>query len=93
MGKIDNVLFLHNNARPHTNIRTRVTIASFKGTTLLHPPYSLYLAPSGYHLFGLMKVDLSGKHFAGDEEVKTAMIKWLKKQSAEFYEAGIHSLI
>ena len=40
-----------------------------------------------------MKKGLRGKHYANDKEVKTAVMKWLKEQSAEFYEAGIHALI
>ena len=36
---------------------------------------------------------LRGKHFASDEEVKTAGMKWLKEQSTEFYEPEIHALI
>ena len=90
---IDNVLLLHDNARPHTSIRTRETIASFGWTTLPHPPYSPDLAPSDYHLFGPMKEGLRGKHYPSDEEVKSAVKKWLKEQSREFYEAGIHALI
>ena len=39
-----------------------------------------------------MKEDLRGKHYARDEEVKTAAIKWLKEQSTEFYKAGIQAL-
>ena len=51
------------------------------------------LVPSDYHLFSPMKEGLRGKHHAGDEEVKTAVMKWLKEYSTEFYEAGIHALI
>ena len=40
-----------------------------------------------------VKKGLRGKHYACDKEGKTAMIKWLKEQSTEFYEAGIHTLI
>ena len=40
-----------------------------------------------------MKEGLRSKHYANDEEVKTAVMKWLKEQWTEFYEAGIHSLI
>ena len=40
-----------------------------------------------------MKESLRGKHYASDEEMKTAVIKWLKEQSTEFYETGIHALI
>ena len=60
----------------HTSIRTRETIISFEWTTLPHPPYS-----PDYHLFSLMKEGLKGKHYVSDEEVKTAVIKWLKEQS------------
>ena len=42
---------------------------------------------SEYHLFGPIK------DYASDEGVKTAETKWLKEQSTEFYEAGIHALI
>ena len=51
------------------------------------------LVPSGYHLFGHIKLGLRSKHYASDEEVKTAVMKWLKEQSTEFYEAGIDALI
>ena len=46
-----------------------------------------------YHLYSLMKEGLKGKHCASDEEVKTAVMKWLKELSTEFYEACIHALI
>ena len=31
-----------------------------------------------------MKEGLRGKHYASDEKVKTAVMKWLKEQSIEF---------
>ena len=40
-----------------------------------------------------MEKGLRGKHFTSDQEVKTAVMKWLKEQSTEFYLAGIHGLI
>ena len=40
-----------------------------------------------------MKEGLRGKHYASDEEVKTAVMKRLKEQSTEFYKAGICSHI
>ena len=46
------------------------------------------LTPSDQFFLGL-----KGKHFASDKEVKTAVLKWLKKQSTEFYKAEIHALI
>ena len=52
------------------------------------------LAPSDNHLFDPpMKEGFRGKHYASDEEVKTAVKKWLEEQSPECCEAGIHALI
>ena len=35
------------------------------------------LVPSDYRSFGHMKECLRGKHYASDEKVKTAEMKWL----------------
>ena len=32
-----------------------------------------------------MKENLRDKHFARDEEVKTAVMKWIKEQSTKFF--------
>ena len=48
---------------------------------------------SDYHQFSPMKEGLKDKHYASNKEVKTAVMKWLKEQSKEFYKAGIHALI
>ena len=40
-----------------------------------------------------MKEGLRGETYAIDEEVKPAVMKWLKEHPTEFYEAGIHALI
>ncbi|GFS09882.1 histone-lysine N-methyltransferase SETMAR [Elysia marginata] len=74
--EIGNVLLLLDNARTHTSIRRKETIASFGWTTLPHPSYLPDLAPSDYHLFGLMKAlkqGLRGKHYENDGEVKSAV--------------------
>ena len=51
------------------------------------------LVPSNQHLFGRIKEGLRGKQNTSDEDVKTAVMIWLKEQSIEFDEAGIHALI
>ncbi len=40
-----------------------------------------------------MKESLRGKHYASNEEEKTAAMKWLKDQSTEFYDTKIPALI
>ncbi|KAF6027711.1 hypothetical protein EB796_013984 [Bugula neritina] len=87
------VLLQHDNARPHTSLRTREEITRHGWTTLPHPPYSPDLAPSDFHLFGPMKEGLRGQRFSTDEEVKTAVRSWLRSQPSSFYEARIHALI
>ncbi|GFS26998.1 histone-lysine N-methyltransferase SETMAR [Elysia marginata] len=89
---IGNVPLLLDNARPHTEIRTRETIASFEWTTVSHLSYLPDLAPSDYNLFGTLKQGLRGKHYE-DDEVKNAVKTWLKEQPIQFYEAGIHALV
>ncbi|UYV60219.1 hypothetical protein LAZ67_1000453 [Cordylochernes scorpioides] len=59
------VLFLRDNARPHTSCKTVSTIIKLE-----HPAYSPDLAPSDYFLFGLLKKELKGKRFDSDEDVQ-----------------------
>ena len=75
------------------SLKTREVIASFGWTTVTHPPYSPDLAPSDYHLFGPLKEGVRGQHFTSDQEVKHAVRNWLKMQPADFYKAGIVSLV
>jgi len=76
---------------------THVTTATqlfqhFRWTILEHLPYSPDLAPSDFHLFPALKDHLSGHKFASDD-VKTAVMRWLKSQGTEFYKAGINKLV
>ena len=57
-----------------------------------HPPYSLDLAPSDFHLFGSMKEHLRGQKFA-DDEVMEAVQSWLKATPRSFFLEGIHKLV
>jgi histone-lysine N-methyltransferase SETMAR len=47
---VTKALLHHDNARPHTSLHTREAITKLQWTVLPHPPYSLDLAPSDYHL-------------------------------------------
>ena len=73
-----NVLLQHDNARPHTSIRTMEAIISFGWTVISHLLYSPDLAPSYYHLFGPMKEGLRGNRYGSDNEVETAVMNWLR---------------
>ena len=62
-------------------------------TVIPHPSYSPYLAPSDYRLFGPMKEGLWGNQYGNVNEVKTAVLNWLRHQPAEFCNSGIHALV
>jgi histone-lysine N-methyltransferase SETMAR len=60
---------------------------------LEHPAYKPDLAPSDFHLFPALKDHLAGPKFSSDDDVKTAVMRWLKLQGTEFYVAGIDKLV
>jgi len=51
------VLLLHDNAPAHRALPTQKKLAYLGFQCLDHPPYSLDLAPSNYHLFPAMKTN------------------------------------
>ena len=91
--EMSKLLLQHDNARPHTNVKTREVISFFGRTTISHPPYSPDLAPCDFQLFLPLKESLRGRHFSSDEEVKTAVRKWLETLPVEFYNERICALV
>ncbi|GFU99501.1 histone-lysine N-methyltransferase SETMAR [Trichonephila clavipes] len=87
------VVFLHDNARPHTANVTKTLLRGFGWDVFDHPPYCPDLAPSDFHLFLHLKSFLAGKHFNNDKELKENVSNWLKTQAATFYEEGIEKLV
>ena len=87
------MLIQHDNARPHTSLRTQEAIAKFGWNVLPHPPHSPDLAPSDFHLFGPLKDALCGTRFEDDESVIRAVSTWLREQETSWYRGGIHALV
>lgn len=90
--ELTDVMFLHDNARPHVANLTREKLLELEWEVLPHPPYSPDLAPTDYHLFQALQNFLNGKTFATDDELKTAVGDFLKSKPVEFYNKGIHDL-
>ena len=86
------VSFLQDNARPHVAARTMDTIQKLKWNVLPHPPYSLDLAASDYHLFGPQKEHLGGKSFRNNEELIQGVQEWLHWHPKDFFLSGIRKL-
>ena len=52
---VNDIKLLHDNVRPHVASSVRTKINKFGWEVLQHPPYSPYLAPSDFHVFGPKK--------------------------------------
>ena len=69
------VMLLHDNARPHVAKAVKETLMQLEWEVLLHPAYSLDLAPSDYYLFQSMQHGLMDTHFKNYEEMR----KWMNQ--------------
>ena len=87
------VMLLHDNACPHAATVTQQNLECFKWTIIDHPPYSPDLAPSDFHLFPALKEHLSGQRFSTDDDIKSAVTKWLNAQGTDFYRVDIEKLV
>ncbi len=58
-----------------------------------HLPYSPDLAPSNFHIFGLLKHHLGGMRFKTDAEVMNEVETFCRKQSVQFFRDGIFKLV
>ncbi|UYV78435.1 hypothetical protein LAZ67_16001348 [Cordylochernes scorpioides] len=86
------VLFLHDNARPHTSCKTVSTIIKLGFEVLEHPAYSPDQAPSDYFLFELLKKELKGKRFDSDEDVQKVVQDIFHTLPKSAYKEGIYKL-
>ena len=72
-------ILLHDNVRPHTVKLVRDKLQRFGWETLQHPPYSPYLSPCDFHIFGDLKIEIRGRRFHSDEEMQ----EWVNCGSEE----------
>ena len=59
---------------------------------MLHPPYSLALAPSDYYLFRSLQNSLNGITFNDGEAVKSYLVQFFADKDQKFYKRGIMKL-
>ena len=86
-------LIQHDNASPHTSLRTQEAIAKFGWTVLPYPPYSPDLAPSDFHLIGPLEDALNGTRLEDDESVINAVRTWQREKETCWYREGMHALV
>ncbi|GFS12807.1 histone-lysine N-methyltransferase SETMAR [Elysia marginata] len=85
---INGVILQHDNATPHTARVTQGWLEKYGWEILPLPSHSPDLAPSDYHLFGLV-----GKRFDDDEELVDHVRKWLQNLDGSFFREGIYSMV
>jgi hypothetical protein len=69
------------------------TLRKLNWEVMEHPAHSPDLAPSDFHLFGLLKEALGGRRFRRDEDRKNVVQQWLRVQPKTFYYDGIKLLV
>jgi len=87
------VVLLHDNARPHTTVRTNALIKLSNWEIFDHPPYSPDLAPSDNHLFTKTKVRLATQRFHTNEELMDGVNNWLHNLAAPFFDEELQKLV
>lgn len=87
------VLLLHDNARPHTAIKTRTKLIEVGWEVLPHPPYSPDISPSDYYLFLSMSNFLANKRFDKDDDIKMAIEHFFASKDQAFYLRGMNLLL
>ena len=86
------VLLQQDNARVHT-CKVAIDAVERNGYELIpHPAYSPDLAPSDFFLFPNLKKDIRGLHFRSDEEVVTAVEKWVNGKDPDFFSSELMAL-
>lgn len=72
-GSKKKIIFHQDNAPAYKSVLAMGKLRDLKYEVLEHPPYSLDLAPSDFHLFPNLKKFMSGKHFSSNEEAIAAV--------------------
>jgi hypothetical protein len=81
------VLF-HDNAFPHTAVRTRTLLKRLNWELFDHSPYSPNLAPSDHHLFTRthLKNWLGSHSSSNNEELMEGVVTWLSSRAEDFID-------
>jgi len=86
------VVFHHDNAQPHTSLKTQKKLRVLDWEILPHPPYSPDLAPPDYHLFRSLEQYLRGENFESGEQIETSLPQFFEQKRQKFFEKGILNL-
>ncbi|GFU05966.1 mariner Mos1 transposase [Trichonephila clavipes] len=83
------VAFHQDNARPPTSVVTSKKLWELGWEILMHPPFSLDMAPSNYHLFLALQNFLSDMKLGSREDCENRLLKFFANKDQSFYERSI----
>lgn len=86
------ILFLQDNAKPHTAKVTKEKLFQFGWEILEHPPYSPDLSSTDYKAFRSLQNFLNGKRYVTEEETVAAIQQWINGKTQGFWVKGIAAL-
>ena len=89
------VVLLHDNARPHTAIRSTHLLYEFGWEVLNNHRIARTSRPVIFMFFLHLKKFLSGlrQSFQIDREAELSVTQWFRSQAADFYDTGIQMLV
>ncbi|GBP47782.1 Mariner Mos1 transposase [Eumeta japonica] len=87
----DIIILLPNNARPHVVGLVKNYLITLDWEVLPHPPYSLDIAPSDYHLFRSIAHALLEQRFTSYEDTENWVDSWIASKDKKFFRLGIRT--
>ncbi|UYV64479.1 hypothetical protein LAZ67_3000891 [Cordylochernes scorpioides] len=78
------IILLHDNARLHVAQVVKAALQELEWEVLQHPPYSLDLAPTDYHLFCSMSNHMRVTTFDDEEDLKTWLNNFFNTRLGNF---------
>lgn len=86
------VIFLHDNARPHTAVITKNKLRDLNYEVLPHPPYAPDLAPTDFQAFLSLQNFLNDKFFETEDQLKNGIAEWINSRPSGFWVRGFTRL-
>jgi hypothetical protein len=87
-GRRNGVILHHDNARPHTANMMKAVIQELDWEILPHPPYSMDITPSNYHVFRSLFNDLRGVYFNNNAELQNWLYDFFTAKPADLLYVG-----
>ena len=80
------VVYHHDNAQPHTSLKTQKKLRELDWEVLPYPPYSPNFTPSNYLLFRILEHYLRGENFESAKYIKLDFSSFLSKKGRNFWK-------